>query len=208
MSRTSNRVIAGVLAGAFIAVPIVAAGAEPTHRPTVGAVLRLADGTDIGRVRFSPEVGATVVSVSLSVPADTTSVRSFHGFHIHANDNPANGDGCLADPAAASSTWFVSADGHLRAGTETHASHVGDMPSLHLNTDGTASARFSIDRIAPADLSGRAVIVHAGADNFGNVPVGPNADQYTPNSQTAIDRTQATGNAGDRIACGLITDRR
>ena len=39
----------------------------------------------------------------------------FHGFHIHANDDPANGKGCIADPAQAPSTWFVSADGHLKA---------------------------------------------------------------------------------------------
>ena len=70
-------------------------------------------GTAIGDVRFLNRDEATEVRVSLSVPAGATAVRAFHGFHVHANDNPANGDGCLADPSAAPSTWFVSADGHL-----------------------------------------------------------------------------------------------
>ena len=49
------------------------------------------------------------------------------------------------------------------------------------------------------------MIVHAGPDNLGNVPVGSEPNQYNPNSPDAVDRTQATGNAGDRVACGEIT---
>ena len=50
-------------------------------------------------------------------------------------------------------------------------------------------------------------MLHAGPDNFGNVPVddvatAPNA--YTPNSAGATTATQNTGNAGNRIACGVI----
>jgi Cu-Zn family superoxide dismutase len=207
MHRNMKRLLVGIAAGATVAVPIATAATATDEKPSVRATLRLADGTEIGRVRFTQGVGTTAVSVALSVPAGTTSVRSFHGFHIHANDNPANGDGCVADPAQAPSTWFVSADGHLRAGAETHGSHVGDMPSLHLDADGSAEARFEIDRISLANLTGRAVIVHAGPDNFGNVPVGPGADQYTANSTAATDRTQGTGNAGDRVACGVVTTR-
>ena len=56
----------------------------------------------------------------------------------------------------------------------------------------------------PAELPGKAVILHAGADNFGNVPVGTGPDQYTANSAAATTKTGNTGNAGDRIACGVI----
>ena len=55
-----------------------------------------------------------------------------------------------------------------------------------------------------ADLAGKAVIVHAGADNFGNIPLGAALDQYTANDPAAVAKTQNTGNAGDRIACGVI----
>ena len=63
---------------------------------------------------------------------------------------------------------------------------------------------FETDRLDPSSLAKRAVVLHAGPDNFGNVPKGPGADQYTPNSPDATDKTNKTGNAGDRVACGLI----
>ena len=204
MRKTTITAAASVAAVLAAAVSAGAADARPT---LARANLRLADGTAIGDVRFRDRGEATEVRVSLAVPAGATAVRSFHGFHVHANDNPANGDGCQADPSAAPSTWFVSADGHLRHDGELHGNHAGDLPSLHLNADGTASTTFLIDRLDLGELTGRAVIVHAGPDNFGNIPVGTAANQYTANTQEALDRTAATGNAGDRIACGEITVR-
>ena len=171
------------------------------------ANLSLADGTAIGTVTFLNEPGEvwTIVRVALKVPPAATSVRSFHGFHIHANDNPANGNDCVADPKAASNTWFVSADGHWRRNpADNHGDHAGDMTSVYLNRDGRANMEFTIDRLIPSELFNRAVIVHANADNFGNVPVGVLSNQYSANTTEAIAGTRNTGNAGDRIACGTI----
>ena len=70
-------------------------------------------------------------------------------------------------------------------------------------SDGTARLSFTTDRIEPSMLRGRAVILHADPDNFGNVPVGPGPAQYTPGAE-ALAATQGTGNAGARIACGVI----
>ncbi len=177
-------------------------------RPSSGrTTLRLSDGTGIGDVRFRDHGSGIEVWVSLAVPPAATPVRAFHGFHIHANDNPANGSGCQADPAAAPSTWFISADGHLTDAGQRHGDHAGDLPSLHVNADGRATTTFQIDRLHVADLEGRVVVLHAGPDNLGNVPVGTAPNQYTANSPEASDRTAATGNAGDRIACGEITTR-
>jgi len=63
-------------------------------------------------------------------------------------------------------------------------------------------------RFEPSALVGRAVIVHAGPDNFGNVPVGPAANQYTANAVDATTATKNTGNAGDRLGCGIIERKR
>src|SRR6266508_6783388 len=131
--RRAPIVVAGIVAAAATLTTTAAVADRGSW--TARTTLLLADGTDIGRVRFNEHDGMVEVKVSLTVPAGATAVRAFHGFHIHANDNDANGSGCLADPNAAASTWFVSADGHLMHEGEIHADHAGDMPSLHLNTD-------------------------------------------------------------------------
>jgi Cu-Zn family superoxide dismutase len=70
--------------------------------------------------------------------------------------------------------------------------------------DGSAFLSFVTDRVTLDEVDGRAVIIHALPDNFHNIPVGPNADQYTPNSDAATAATDATGNAGARVGCGVV----
>jgi Cu-Zn family superoxide dismutase len=82
------------------------------------------------------------------------------------------------------------------------------MPPVLLNADGEADLKFTTGRLTLSQLEQRAVVFHAGADNLGNVPVGTATDAYTPNSPAATAKTAATGNAGDRVACGVIKIRR
>jgi superoxide dismutase, Cu-Zn family len=198
--------IAGIAVIGLAGAAAVAAGTTTAaaHRPWASASLRGADGTRIGNVAFTDgSVHRTQVTVRLR-NSTGTAVDAFHGLHIHANDTAANGDGCIADPTQPSATWFVSADGHWKhASTELHGAHAGDLPSVFLNADGTATMRFDVDKLTPDEIIGRAVVLHAGADNFANVPVGAASDQYTA-GPTALAKTQATGNAGDRFACGVI----
>ena len=74
---------------------------------------------------------------------------------------------------------------------------------MYVNADGSTELRFEVDKLVPSEVAGRAVVLHAGPDNFGNVPVGPADDQYQA-GPTAVAKTQNTGNAGDRYACGVI----
>jgi Cu-Zn family superoxide dismutase len=173
--------------------------AVQAHGRRAHATLRDATGHRVGRVTFQLRDGKVIVSASV-----TRQSPGLHGFHIHANDDPTNGEGCLADPAQAPSTWFVSADGHLKAAGQNHPDHPGDMPVLLVGRDGRAEATFSDDRLRPSRLAGRAVIVHALPDNYDNIPLGAASDQYTANSPAAREKTLATGNAGDRLACGVI----
>jgi superoxide dismutase, Cu-Zn family len=158
------------------------------------AVLHDAGGNVVGRVVF--ETVTTGVRVTATVSA---LAPGFHGFHIHANNDPANGVGCVAPT-------FASADGHFNTSGNTHGGHAGDMPSLLAKGNGVARLSFTTDRFTLDAVAGRAVIVHANADNYGNVPTGGNPDQYTPNSPAATALTEATGNAGARVACGVIGD--
>jgi Cu-Zn family superoxide dismutase len=156
-------------------------------------------GVSMGTVKFSvgdDGKGGPGVTIDANItgllPAGT-----FHGMHIHANDNPASVVGCVAPT-------FASAGGHLSAAGSVHGKHMGDLPVLLALADGTARYHFVTDRFRLADLSGAVVIVHALADNYNNVPRGSKPDQYTANSGDAVTLTDDTGNSGDRIGCGVI----
>jgi Cu-Zn family superoxide dismutase len=171
-------------------------------RRTATAVLRDANGGIAARVLFA-KVGANPV-VTVTAKLAASAEDSIHGFHVHANDNPANGDGCIADPAQPANTHFVSADGHFNPDGGIHGHHAGDMPALFITAAGDGAMSFLTDHFAPDDILGRAVILHAAPDNYANIPVGAAANQYTPNSADATTLTNNTGNAGNRIACGVI----
>jgi Cu-Zn family superoxide dismutase len=125
-------------------------------------------------------------SVNIKVSVDDGVTPGFHGFHIHAA-------GVCAAP-------FTSALGHYNPGAAAHRDHAGDLPVLLIDGDGTAEARFSTDRFALGDLfdaDGSAFILHAGPDNYANIPT----DRYEPDPDAT---TLATGDAGARTACGVI----
>lgn len=207
----SGRVLAARTA--LLAVPLGLGAVVLTGAPTQAhgfvaqTTLRAADGTPVGHARFAVGRYRTHVAVRLDTEG-RAALNAFHGLHVHANNDPANGTGCVADPAAAPATWFVSADGHLSAPGQTHSSHLGDLPSVLVNQDGKAELRFTTGRLTRGQLAGRALVLHAGPDNFGNVPTGTAPDQYRPNSPAATTATANTGNSGARIACGTLTVRR
>ncbi len=183
---------------------LMSSGAEAddaTPSSSSSTELRDANGNFVGFVVFAPADGGTRVTVWATLPAGSDGI---HGFHIHANDNPANGEGCIADPAQPANTHFASADVHYNPSGATHGNHAGDMPALFFTEAGLGSISFLTDRFDTQEIKGKAVILHQGPDNYGNVPVGTATNQYTPNGDAATALTQATGNAGNRIACGVI----
>ena len=146
------------------------------------AVLEDGAGNRVGKVLFKRQGRG----VSVSVRAKGLPPGGFHGFHIHASGR------CEAPD-------FKSATGHLSRGGQSHGAHVGDMPVLLVGSDGRASARFRTDRFTISDLrddDGSAVIVHAKPDNYANIP-----DRYDPDPD---EETRSTGDAGSRLACGVI----
>ncbi|MGQ0623417.1 MAG: superoxide dismutase family protein [Sporichthyaceae bacterium] len=173
--------------------------------PEVGASATLVDveGTTVGTITFADVDGRTLVSIELVGAESVTG--GYHGFHIHANDLPDAGEGCIADADEPSATWFASVDGHWTKGAdEEHGMHAGDMPAVFALQDGTATGTFMSDAFTVEEVKGRGVILHAGPDNYGNIPVGEGEDQYTANSALATEKTAKTGNSGDRVACGVI----
>lgn len=153
-----------------------------TAQPVV-AEMTGADGAPVGRVTFRADDGRVLVEATF-----TNLPPGFHGFHIHAVGK------CELGPPA-----FTSAGGHMVIGDQAHPVHAGDQPVALVMADRSASIRFATDRYKLSDLmnaEGRAVIVHASPDNYANVPT-----RYVREPDAT---TKATGDAGDRIACGVV----
>jgi len=163
--------------------------ADHGDRVVLAVVLRGTDGANVGRVTLK-QTGDTVV-----VRGRAESLTpGFHGFHIHAVG--------ICDPAAPAGP-FTTAGGHYTGGEPAHGNHAGDMPPLLVTADGRASSQFVTDRFGLAELrdfDGSAVMVHAGPDNLANIPT-----RYTSGGVPGPDATTlATGDAGARVACGVI----
>jgi Cu-Zn family superoxide dismutase len=144
--------------------------------------LRNAAGVVLGDAKFEQERDG--VEVRVKVHGLTP---GFHGFHIHTIGS------CIAAD-------FVSAGAHFNPTGAAHAHHAGDLPLLLVNPDGTGEARFTIASFQVGqlfDADGSALIIHADADNYANIPhryLGTGPD----------DMTLKTGDSGARVACGAI----
>jgi Cu-Zn family superoxide dismutase len=143
--------------------------------------LRDAAGAPVGVAKLTEEDGEVHVKVTTH-----GLTPGFHGFHVHAV-------GVCEAP-------FISAGGHFNLPGNPHPVHSGDMPVLLINADGTGEARFKTDRFGIDDLfdaDGSAVIIHAAPDNYANIPT-----RYSASGADAT--TLATGDAGGRVACGVV----
>ena len=175
--------IALATAGAGVAMAGGGDGDRGKHRgkgKRATATLVNGDGAKVGKVTLHQWRGKVTVAGRVKGLAP-----GFHGFHIHAV-------GKCEGPA------FTTAGGHVKTDGQNHNAHTGDLPSLLVNADGTASAAFETDRFSLRqlrDADGSAVIVHAGPDNYANIP-----PRYGTADQTTLD----TGDSGDRASCGVI----
>ena len=174
----------GSAGGTRLASPVIGM-ALPPHQAR--AVLRNQAGTVIGQVGFTQD--GTHVRASAYVTG-LAPFAEFHGFHVHANG------ACTGD--------FTGAGGHWNPAGGTHGDHTGDMPVLYADAAGVARSTSTLDAFSVASLladdGGVAVIVHAGRDNYGNIPA-----RYSNGPGTGPDAaTEATGDAGGRFACGVV----
>ena len=180
--RLALLALPAVFASVWIWLAVAGAGTT-----LAGAQLIDVKGHVVGQVTFS-QAGGHASRVRYSVRG---LAGGFHGFHIHVNG--------VCDVAHR----FDSVGDHYdRAHREQPFD--GQMPSVLVGSNGTGAGSFLTDRFTVADVLGRAVVVHAFADNFANVPIGNAKDQYWPNGPKAVAKTSATGNAGPPVACGVI----
>ena len=184
-----------------------AADESPTAAPSPPSPAPATAGEDTASATFLGPDGAEAGTVELRFAGDLTTVvveaagltPGPHGFHIHAigtcePDSP--------DPAAPANTGdFLSAGGHLAKEGQVHGGHDGDLPSLMVAADGTASLTFTSDTLGAEDVldgDGSAAMIHALADNFRNIP-----ERYAPGGPDEM--TNRTGDSGGRVACAELT---
>ena len=178
--------IAAIVLAAALTAPLYGSGGSSSSRSHVKVELSNEAGASVGFVKLTKQGGTVIVRGEVS-----GLTPGFHGFHVHAVGE------CVAP--------FTSAGGHYNPAGVGHGSHAGDMPSLLVLDDGTAEAQFATDNFAIDDLfdaDGSAIIVHAGADNFANIPTRyVSTTTGLPGPDAA---TLATGDAGARVACGVV----
>lgn len=150
------------------------------HAPLAEAVALLEpteDSTTSGELHFSSHHGQ--ISVTGTVTGLTPGAE--HGFHVHEF-----GD-CSAPDGSSAGGHFDPFDvDHGRVGEPPH--HVGDSDNIVANAEGVATFENvliggTIGDGGEADIVGKGVIVHAGADDY---------------------ETQPTGDAGGRLACAVV----
>ena len=108
-----------------------------------------------------------------------------HGFHIHRFDRcqPNREDGQLVIGMEAGEHLDPEETGrHAGPGG---GGHMGDLPVLVADAGGSVVSPVEARHLRLKDITGRALIIHAGGDNY--------ADQPEPN-----------GGGGPRIACGVV----
>ena len=145
-----------------------------------GAVLEARSGSSVsGKVDLTESGGRIRAHVELSgLPPN-----SEHGFHVHEK-----GDCSAADASSAGGHFNPGGAAHGRAGTTPH--HAGDLPSLTADAGGHVRVDVVLEGVTlaagPTSIVGRALVVHRDRDDFVSQPA---------------------GNAGPRIACGVIVAR-
>lgn len=179
------KVLTGLtMAGALAALMVPGAGMAKTapkaaakDKVLASAALMKGDTMPAGLASIVEAKGKLGLKLSLSgLPAGV------HAVHLHMR-------GVCEVPA------FTSAGGHLNPAGHQHGrdnpmgAHMGDMPNITVGDDGTANVTLPLDYKADElltalfDKDGGAVVVHAAPDDY---------------------KTDPTGNAGGRIACGAF----
>ncbi len=132
-----------------------------------------------GTVRFKDVPGGTEVLAE---------IRGLPQYQPACGDNPPigphgfhiheNGNCEIGDPT----NPFQAAGGHWNPTWQPHGNHAGDFPVLFSN-HGYSLMAFFTDKFKVADIIGKSIIIHQNPDDY---------------------RTQPAGNAGKRLACGII----
>lgn len=164
------------------------------------AQLKNAGGTTVATADFEFSSGFVTITVKTTGSGQLT--PGFHGLHIHSVGKCEAGS---VAPTGGPPGDFESAGAHFQAPGHSGHPASGDLTSLQVRQDGTAELVTTTDAFTAEDLQAGAktsIIIHEKADNFANIP--PERYQQTNGTPPPDATTMATGDAGKRVACGVI----
>ncbi|MUM09255.1 MULTISPECIES: superoxide dismutase family protein [unclassified Mycolicibacterium] len=169
-----------------------------SNAPTMNVVLKTADGKPAANATIVFTDGYATVTVE-TVGGGILSPGS-HGMHIHS---VGKCEAASVAPTGGPPGAFLSAGGHLQIAGHTGHPASGDLTPLNIRGDGTGKVVATTDAFTEDALKGpegSALIIHAGPDNFANIP-----PRYTHDGVPGPDaETLATGDAGGRVACAVL----
>lgn len=167
-----------ILTGVFFSCSAFAAGTTVT----LNEALPDGNGKALGEVSITETPYGL-----LFTPKLTGLTPGIHGFHVHEKSS------CAAGEQDGKSVPALAAGGHLdpektgkHLGPYTDQGHLGDLPGLVVNADGSASYPVLAPRIKSlSEVKNHALMIHAGGDNYADSP-------------------EKLGGGGARLACGVI----
>jgi Cu-Zn family superoxide dismutase len=161
-----------------VSVMLLALAAVSAAAQSAKATLKNADGKEVGTAALT-ETPAGVL-IRLTVNGLPPGERAFHIHGVGKCEPPFTSAGPHFNPSA-KKHGLMASEGH----------HAGDMPNLHVPANGemvveVLNPEVTLEKGKPGSLlggQGTALVVHAGKDDY---------------------RSDPAGDAGGRIACGLI----
>jgi len=138
-------------------------------------------GRDIGRIELEDSQYGLVIKPDLS-----GLTPGLHGLHVHQNPNcgPTNNNGEVVPGGAAGGHYDPENTGRHEG--PYGDGHLGDLPNLMVEHDGSVSIPVLAPRVKLGDIRDRSLMIHAGAD------------RYTGHMK------HTHGKGGARMYCGVI----
>ena len=176
------RILSAAVVASLFLQPVLAQ--DESTEATMATYLLTEDGLGerIGTIRLrSTRYGLLII------PRLSGVLPGAHGLHVHANPDCGPGSHGGEDVPGLAAGGHYDPDGTNRHAGPYGDGHLGDLPVLFAGLDGRVEVPVLAPRLKPNHIRGRALIIHAGGDNYDDEP-GP------------------LGGGGARFACAIIVE--
>lgn len=167
---------------------------------TLTADIRSPDGEPVAEATV--EFAGGYATVTVETVGDGILSPGFHGTHIHA---VGKCESYSSPPGGGSAGPFLSAGAHFQVPGHSEWPSSGELTDLQVREDGAAKLVTTTDAFTAKELlagKGTSLIIHAKPSNSGNIP--PQRYRQIDGSAPPDQESLATGDAGERLACGVI----